>query len=104
MKRITTLITLLILTLPVALMARWRGDGYGFGCDLGFNRYFGFGGGIMMITGIIILALLIFLAIKMINGGNSNPFKTQDPLNILKSRYAKGEISKEQFNEMKREI
>jgi putative membrane protein len=105
MKRILTFMTFLILTVPVALMARWRGDGYGYCGGYDFGRYFSFGGrGIMMILTIIILVLLIIWAVKAIKTGQSNPFKSQDPLTILKTRYAKGEISKEEFNEIKKEI
>jgi len=98
--------TFLILAAPVALMARWRGDGgpgYFTGCD--FGRYFAFGGrGIMMILTIIVLVLLIIWAVKTIKTGQANPFKAQDPLTILKTRYAKGEITKEEYNEMKKEM
>jgi putative membrane protein len=105
MKRVFTFLTFLFLSAPVALMARWRGDGTGYwaGCD--FGRYFDFGGrGIMMILTIVILVLLIIWAVKTIKTGQTNPFKTQDPLTILKTRYAKGEISKEEYNEMKKEM
>jgi len=104
MKRILTFITFLFLMAPVALSARWRGDGAGFwsGCDYG--RYFVFGGrGIMMILTIAILVLLIVWAVRAMKR-QGNPFKSQDPLNILKTRYAKGEISKEEYIEMKKEM
>jgi putative membrane protein len=105
MKRIITFITFLFLTVPIAVMARWHGDGMGYwnGCG-SFGRYFGFGHGIMAIVTIVILALLIIWAVKMIKSGQTNPFKAQDPLTILKTRYAKGEISKDEFNEMKKEM
>jgi len=104
MKRIITFITFLFLSVPIAVMARWRGDGMGYWNGCGFGQYFGFGHGIMAIVTIVILALLIIWAVKMIKSGQTNPFKTQDPLTILKTRYAKGEISKEEFNEMKKEM
>jgi putative membrane protein len=105
MKRIMTFLTFLFLTVPIAVMARWRGDGMGYGGGCDFGRYFTFGGrGIMMILIFIILILLIIWAVKAIKTGNTNPFKSQDPLTILKTRYAKGEISKEEFNEMKKEL
>ncbi len=105
MKRIMTFLTFLFLSVPIAVMARWHGDGMGYWGGCGFGRYFGFGGGgIMMIVTIVILALLIFFGFKMIKSGQTNPFKSQDPLTILKTRYAKGEISKEEFNEMKKDM
>lgn len=99
MKRIIAFFTFLIISAPVALMAQWR-DGYG--C-CGFGRNFGFGGWPMIIITIVILALLVFFAIKMIKS-QGNPFASQDPMSILKSRYAKGEITKEQFQEMKKDF
>ena len=107
MKRLFTFLTFIFLTAPVALMARWRFDGPGAGCwgDSDFGRYFVFGGrGIMMILTIVILVLLIVWAVKAIKTGQAIPFRSQDPLTILKARYAKGEINKDEFNEMKKEL
>ena len=33
-----------------------------------------------------------------------NHHKNQDPINILKERYAKGEITKEEFDSMKKDL
>ncbi len=98
MKRIIALFTLIMISAPVALMARWR-DGYD--C-CGFGRNFGFGGWPMIIITIVVLALLIFFAVRMIKS-QGNPFAS-DPVSILKTRYAKGEITKEQFHEMKKDL
>ncbi len=96
MKRvILSLTTFFMIFTPAALMAQWR-DGYG--C-FGFGRHFGyFGGGIMMIMILIILALFIFFAIKMIRS-QVNPFAS-DPAGIAKARYAKGEITNDQLQEI----
>jgi putative membrane protein len=99
MKRIITFFTFLIFSVPVALFAQWRdGNGcWGFG-----GRHFGFGGGIMMIVGIVVLAVIVFFAARMFRT-QGNPFAS-DPVSILKARYAKGEITKEQFQEMKKDL
>jgi len=107
LNRIKTILVFMFLTVPAALMAHWNGPGYwgGPGPGCGFNRFFAFGGGwIMHIVSIIILALIIIFGIKLIKSGKANPFKSEDPLTILKTRYAKGEITKEEFNEMKKEL
>lgn len=104
MKKTRLLLTLLLLSIPFTLLAQpWR-DGYGcWDSGMGFGRYFGFGGGIMLIFFVIITAFFVFFGVKMIKG-QGNPFSTQDPIAILKGRYAKGEISKEQFQEMKKDL
>jgi len=49
---------------------------------------------------VIGLVLLIFWLYRRISGKTAG----QTPLEILKARYAKGELTKKQFEEMKREI
>lgn len=104
MKKISLFLTLLLLSIPFTLLAQpWRG-GYGcWGSGMGLGRYFGFGGGIMLIFFVILTAFLVFFGLKIMKG-QRNPFSTQDPIAILKGRYAKGEINKEQFQEMKKDL
>jgi len=104
MKKIRLFLTLLLLSIPFALLAQpWR-DGYGcWGSGMSFGRYFGFGGGIMLIFFLILVALFVFFGVKMMKK-HGNPFSTQDPIAILKGRYAKGEISKEQFQDMEKDL
>ncbi len=100
-------ITSFLTLLPVALFA-WGGAGCpygGYGPGM-MGRWYGgfFGGGfIMMILNLLLLALLVFFAIKYFRGTNTTPGK-EGALEILKNRYAKGEITKEVFESMKRDI
>lgn len=60
----------------------------------------GWGMGWWWFIGIIIFAAIVWMAIKAINnnkGGFNVPGKSA--LDILKERYAKGEIGKEEFEE-----
>lgn len=70
----------------------------------------GFGMGLGWILGILLIGVIIWAVMKASgnglfqsnrSGGSSAP---ENALDILKKRYAKGEISREQFNEMKNNI
>ena len=54
---------------------------------------------ILLIVGIVLLA-------KMLWSSGSGPGRTQEksPLDILKERYAQGEIEKEEFEQKKRDL
>jgi putative membrane protein len=63
----------------------------------------GWGMGFGWLIGLIILAALIWLIIKVVNQKyNLDLLKNKSPLNTLKKRYAKGKIGKKEF-EKKRE-
>jgi putative membrane protein len=57
---------------------------------------------------VIIFSVLIFLGIiqlvNMLSRNRSRETHGESPLHILKRRYAKGEISKEEFEKMKDEL
>ncbi|MDX1828867.1 MAG: SHOCT domain-containing protein [Lutibacter sp.] len=61
--------------------------------------YWGMGWGMWLIPIIVIVLLVLFL-----RNNNTRQPHNETPLDILKKRYAKGEITKEQFDEMKRNI
>ncbi len=74
---------------------------------------FGFGFGIgWMIFGLIfwilIIVGLIFLIKWLIDQGKLTrpvqPVQNESPLDVLKIRYARGEITKEQFEQMKKDL
>ena len=60
--------------------------------------YWGMGWGMWLIPFIIIVLLVIFFR------NNTSQSQNETPLDILKKRYAQGEITKEQFDEMKKNI
>ncbi|WP_339895743.1 SHOCT domain-containing protein [uncultured Algibacter sp.] len=58
----------------------------------------------MMYTWIIVLGVII-LAVILYAGKNGNKIlKRENPLEILNRRYAKGDISKEEYEESKQSI
>ncbi len=80
----------------------------------GMMQPFGFGmpiiGGILMLViWVLIIGGILWLVFGLARGNAANaPFATgtptQTPLDIAKMRYAKGEITKEQYDELKREL
>ena len=64
----------------------------------GFFDYgrFNYGGIIMMILGVLLLAAVVYFIWK---GNNSN--KTESPLDVLRKRFANGEIGEEEYQKKK---
>jgi len=65
-----------------------------------------FFGGWMIIVWVVIIALIVWGVIALVKR-NSFPSDTphkHDPLDIAKERYAKGEINKEEFEEIKKDL
>lgn len=60
------------------------------------------------LLGIVIIVLVIWVVIQISNKNqqtnSTNMIGKETPLDILKKRYAKGEITKEQFEEMKNDL
>lgn len=72
-------------------------DGWGAGSMMGW-----FGGGIMMIVFWALFIALIVWVVREVSGRNSR--SGLQALDILKERYARGEISKEEFESKKKDI
>ena len=71
-------------------------EGMGFGS--GYGMYFGMFFWILILIGIV--ALVVWAIQK--SGGQTIVAQNETALDILKKRYAKGEIGKEEFEERKR--
>lgn len=56
------------------------------------------------IIGLLILIVVIWLVVRLVNQNNQTQINNQTPLDILKERYAKGEIDKKEFEERKKDI
>jgi len=67
----------------------------------GMNNVWGMGYG--WIIGLIVLVVIIGLIVNAMKK-NSNRPKYNSPMDILKTRYAKGEISKDEYDEKRRHI
>src|SRR3989338_8758084 len=82
----------------VALLFLFGSFGIGGYGMIGFGMGFGF------LFMLLFWGLIIWLIVTLINSAQSNKKDDSDPLTILKKRFAKGEITKKQFEEMKKGI
>jgi putative membrane protein len=100
MKKIYLLI---ILTL-VPLLTMCSGP-YGRMMD-GWDRAggYGYGGMFMWIILLILIGLLVYFFMQTQKTKGQTPTQVESHLDILKKRYAKGEINKEDFDRMKRDL
>jgi putative membrane protein len=65
-----------------------------------------YGGGWMIIVWIVIIGLIVWgvVALTRRGGSRSESGSNRSPMDIAKERYAKGEISKEQFEQIKKDL
>lgn len=94
-----------ILALPVfSLMfsgcgfGNWR-MGYG-----GHMMDYGYGGGIMWIIFLIVIGILVYFIVQSSKSKGPDGSSKETPMEILRKRYAKGEITKREFDRMKKDI
>ena len=65
----------------------------------------GFGMGFGVIIMVLFWGAIIWLVISLINAGTKKSEETpESALDILKKRYARGEVTKEQYLEMEKEL
>jgi len=67
------------------------------------NGFFGMGFGWIIWLVIIVVIVWVIFQFKGDNRGHYDK-SSESPMDILKKRYAKGEISKEEFEKMKKEM
>jgi putative membrane protein len=65
---------------------------------------YGHGGGFMWIILLVIVGVVIYFLIQVSKSKNSDVSTTETPLDILKKRYAKGDIEKEEFEQKKKDL
>ncbi len=75
---------------------RWD-YGWGWGMGLGFGWLF------MLIFWVLVI-LGVAHIVRLIAGGGRKGEKEETAIDILKKRYAKGEISKEEFDRMRDDL
>jgi putative membrane protein len=71
------------------------GDGMGF---------HGFGGGFGLLFWILLIVVIVGVAKWLFDRGPREPSSRRDALDILKERYARGEIDREEFERKRRDL
>jgi len=77
-------------------MMNWFGN-YGYGMGYGYGWFF-------MIVFWVGIILLILYFVKVLSKGNTTENRDKGAEEILKERYARGEISKDEFDRMKKDL
>jgi len=80
------------------MMGNYFGGGYGFG-GFGFGFLF-----MILFWGLIIWAIIALVKTVSDNAKKSGGENEDTPMGILRERYAKGEVTKEQFDQMKKDL
>lgn len=70
---------------------------YGYGAH-------GMGMGWWWIIGIVVIVFIVWVVVKGLNQSSANKGIGKSALDILKERYARGEIDKQEFEERKRDL
>ena len=72
---------------------------------MGEEGHFFYGGGIMWLFWIFIIAGVFFIFQNMTKGNSGNSLSDKEsPLEILKKRYARGEIDEEEYERRRKEL
>jgi putative membrane protein len=72
----------------------------------GYPHYWGMGWamGVGMIISWILVIIVVVYLIRYLGRGQTRSEKEETPLDILKKRYARGEIAKEEFDRTKKDL
>lgn len=68
------------------------------------GHMFGFGGGFMWIFWILLIIAIVWAVIAMAGKSKHPPEKQKSALDILKERYAKGEIDQQEFEQKRKDL
>ena len=92
-------IFVLVVTLPSMLYTGRYGGSHGM---MGGWHMMGFGGVFMWLIIILVVGLVIYFLLR--ETGSEKEKTGDEAMEILKKRYARGEITKEEFEEMKKQL
>ena len=104
-KKIVSLVTLPLILFPRIAFAYCGYYGYRFRMRP-FWGFWPFGGMVMGILWVVLLVALIYWIVRVTGGHRYSLPEThrEDPLEILKKRYARGEINRQEYERMKKDL
>lgn len=85
------------------ILAQWRNYDQDYGPGMWGWRMMGFMSPFMMIAFWIVIIVVIILLVRWVKSSTGH-VQGESALDILKKRYAKGEISKEEFENIKKDL
>jgi putative membrane protein len=88
---------------PLTIIACAQGPNSPMG-SWGHMMGYGYGGGLMWLIVLVLLGVVIYFLLKASKSKGSDGSIIETPLDILKKRYAKGEIDKEEFDLKKKDL
>jgi putative membrane protein len=100
------IILAVLIIVPGIFGANWGGQSSGFGMMGGMMNGFG-GMGLMAIVWIVFIGVIIWAIVAAVQNSteSKSPGSAADSaLDVLKKRYARGEIDKDEFNEKKKDL
>ena len=72
---------------------------------MGYDGHGFFGGGFMWLLWLLLIFAVVYVFANLVGRGNSSPPEYKDtPLDILKKRYARGEIDEEEYERRRDEL
>jgi len=78
---------------PISPMGKW-----------GHMMGYAYGGGFIWLIVLVLIGAVIYFLLQVSKSKNSDGSIIETPLDILKKRYAKGEIDKEEFDRKKKDL
>jgi putative membrane protein len=83
-----------------------RGHGMSDNAHMGWGNHmnWGWGGGLMMILWVVVIAALVYWFVQSTQKNRAVAGGQESALDILKKRYARGELSKQEYEERKRDL
>ena len=89
---------------PLSLFACAQGPYNGPMGNWGHMMGYGYGGGFMWLIVLVLVGVVIYFLVQSLKSKRSDGSIIETPLDILKKRYAKGEIDKEEFDRKKKDL